>query len=132
MVCAVTAEWVGGSPHPYCSVSVTNVEAQVLKWVMTNVEILNIQGSQMLRLYCICTAMYVGRPADRQQCVCVCVCHVVTGQCCLLQYHWCQAVLKPLRPKLHICPKSQALVKKTSSFSSDLRATAAPNRCVFL
>jgi len=73
MVCAVTAEWVGGSPHPYCSVSVTNVEAQVLKWVMTNVEILNIQGSQMLRLYCICTAMYVGRPADRQQCVCACV-----------------------------------------------------------
>jgi len=69
VICAVTAEWVGGSPHPYCSVPVTNAEARVLKWVMTNVEILNIHGSQMLRLYHIRTAMYVGRPADRQQCV---------------------------------------------------------------
>ena len=65
-----------------------NIEAIVLKWVMTKVEILNIQGSQMLRLYCICTAMYIGRHADVQ----LCVCHVVKGRCCLLQYYWCQAV----------------------------------------
>ncbi|GFG28668.1 hypothetical protein Cfor_06585 [Coptotermes formosanus] len=31
------------------------------------------------------------------------------------KYHWLQLAHKPLRPKLHICPKSQPSVKKTSS-----------------